>query len=323
MTSSLQNGHGQMKWIRLSDLPQPVHSAYVVRLDNYLYVTGGFGLERDVELCVFEFNLFLGNWNRLPDPKHKSGIPHVVCGKLVLFGGFDVATNKVTNQVSTYDKENNLWSAFYPDLKECRSFPAVVSHANHVIVAGGKNRDEILNDFEVMHTLECQWRKLKQCCLPKRVFNFSATISNHWLYLVRTIGSYPPSSSKQAFAIAMEAVMPSQDQESVKVENNWTRLSDVPHMNVTIVPDSFPPLLVGGSDSQGNTVSDILLYDAAAKSWNKVDALSRSRANVAIATISSRAIIVIGGCTDSRTKDTCKSSAVNIVELGYMDEPTM
>ena len=94
-------------------------------------------------------------------------------------------------------------------------------------------------------------------------------------------------------------------------------------MNVTIVPDSFPPLLVGGSDSQGKTVSDILLYDAATKSWKKVDALSRSRANVAIATISSRAIIVIGGCTDSRTKDTCKSSAVNIVELGYMDEPAM
>lgn len=311
-----------MKWIRLSNLPQPVHSAYVVRLDNNLYVTGGFGPEREVELSVFEFNLFHGNWRRLPDPQHKSGIPHVVCGKLVLFGGFDIATNKVTNQVSTYDKENNLWSSFYPNLKECRSFPAVVSHSNYVIVAGGKNREEILNDFEVMHTMECQWRKLKRC-LPKRVFNFSAMISNHWLYLVRTIGSYPPSSSKQAFAIAMDDVIPPQNMDSIKMENDWTSLSDAPHMNVTIVPDSFPPLLVGGSDSQGKTVSDILLYDATANSWKQVEALSSSRANVAVTTISNNAIIVIGGCTDSRTKDACKSSSVNIVELGYMDESSV
>ena len=318
----MQKGSGQMKWIRLNNLPHPLHSAYAIRLENNLYVAGGVGSEREVEIAIFEFNLFHGNWRRLPDPQHKSGIPHAVCGKLVLFGGFDVATNKITNQVSTYDKDNNVWTSFYPNLKECRCFPAVMSHANHVIVAGGRNREEILDDFEVMHTLECQWRKLSRC-LPKKTFNFSATISNHWLYLVRTVGSYPPSSSKQAYAIAMEDVIPPQDLDSVKMENDWTRLSDVPHMNVTVVPDSFPPLLVGGSDSQGKTVSDVLLYNATEKLWRKVETLSSSRANVAVATISNHAIIVIGGCSDSRTKDTCKSSAVNIVELGYMDDSTV
>ena len=290
-----------------------MHSAYAVRLDNNLYVTGGFGPVKEVEAGVFEFNLFHGDWRRLPNPQHKSAIPHVVCGKLVLFGGYDVVTNKSTNQVSTYDKENNVWSSLYPNLKECRSFPVVVSHANHVIVAGGRNREDILEDFEAMHTLECQWRKLRWC-LPKKMFNFSATIANHCLYLARTIGSHPPSSSKQAYTIAMD---PSQD---LDLKSGWIQLSDVPHMNVTIVPDLNPPLLVGGSDNQGNTLSDILLYDVTANAWKQVGALSGSRANVAVATISNRAIVVIGGCIDSHTKDTCKSSAVNIVELYYMDE---
>ena len=79
-------------------------------------------------------------------------------------------------------------------------------------------------------------------------------------------------------------------------------------------------LLVGGSDSQGNTINDVLLYDATANSWKKVDALSRNGANVSIATISNHAIIVIGECTNSRAKDTCKSS---VMELGYMDESPM
>lgn len=295
-----------------------MHSAYVVRLENNLYVAGGSGLEKDVEISVFEFNLFHGGWRRLPNPQHKSAIPHIVSKDLVLFGGFDVATNRATNQVSTYDKNNNLWTSVYPNLKECRSFPAVINHESHVIVAGGRNREDILDDMEVMHTLECQWRKLRRR-LPKKMFNFSATISNGCLYLVRTIGSYPPSSSKQAYTIAMKDIDINSSQH--RLENDWTCLSDVPHINVTVVPESFPPLLVGGSDSQGKVVKDnILLYTTSENAWKRVEALSSSRANVAVTTISSHAIIIIGGCTDSRTRETCKCSAVDIVELGYMDE---
>jgi len=297
-----------------------MHSAYAVRLGNNLYVAGGVGAEKEVELCVFEFSLFHGNWRRLPDPQHKSSVPHVVCEKLVLFGGYDVATNKITNQVSTYDKENNLWSSLYPNLKECRCLPAVISHGDYVIVAGGKCREGNLDDFEVMHTLECQWRKLKRH-LPKQMYNFSATISNCWLYLVRTVGSERPHNPKEAYAIAMNnVIIPSQDMDSMKMENDWTCLSDVPYINVTIVPNSLPPLLVGGSDSQGNTVNEILLYDASRNCWEQVGTLSSNRASVAVTTISNHAIVVIGGCTDSHTRDLCKSSAVNTVELGYMDE---
>ena len=128
-----------------------MHSAYAVRLENNLYVARGVGSDKEMELTVFEFDLFHGTWRCLPQPLHKSSIPHAVCGKLVLFGGFDTATNKITNQVSMYDKDNNVWTSFYPNLKECQCFPAVMSHTNHDIVAGGRNREDILDDFEVMH----------------------------------------------------------------------------------------------------------------------------------------------------------------------------
>ena len=99
-----------------------MHSAYAVKLENNFMWPEESG-QIEMELTVFEFDLFHGTWRCLLQPLHKSAIPHVVYGKLVLFGGFDAATNKITNQVSTYDKDNNVWTSFYPNLKECRCFP--------------------------------------------------------------------------------------------------------------------------------------------------------------------------------------------------------
>jgi len=328
------NNNKQMKWIRLNNLPVRLHSAYVVRLGNCLYVTGGVctsdkqdldatrqhthELSENVDSFVFEFNLFHGNWTLLPMVKHRSAVPHVVCGKLVLFGGLDLATNKVTNKVSTYDTKTENWTNHYPNLKESRCFPAVVSWGDYVIVAGGKQRYDKLNDIEVMHTMECQWSKLK-ILLPRKMFSLSATISNDTLYLTRTLGSFPPSTSKQVYAIPIRALL-NLPLNCESMNSDWSSLPDVPYINATIVPDAYPPMIVGGSDPQGNTVDVIMLYDVESSSWKQITTMSCRRAYVGVVNLSSHAIIVVGGCTESKTKDSCKSSAINIVELGYMDE---
>ena len=323
-----------MKWERLNNLPVRMHSAYVVRLGNCLYVTGGVcssdkpdldatrqhtqELRENVDSYVFEFNLFYGNWVPLPLAKHKSAVPHIVCDKLVLFGGLDLATNKVTNQVSTYNTKTDTWTNHYPNLRECRCFPAIVSWGDYVIVAGGKQRDDKLNDIEVMHTMECQWSKLK-IPLPRKMFSLSATVSDDTLYLTRTLGSFPPSTSKQVYAIPIRAVL-NQPQNYESLNSGWSSLPDVPYINATIVPDAYPPMIVGGSDPQGNTVNDIMLYDVESRSWNQITTMSYRRANAGVINLSNHAIVIVGGCTESKTKDTCKSSAINIVELGYVAE---
>ena len=336
---SLQKNGGPIKWKQLTNLPVKMYSAYVVRIANFLYVTGGVCSCENVDLSklvegsekqneaghgastrVFKFDLLSGNWNVLPLPKNKSAVPHVVCGKLVLFGGLDLDTNKVTDQVSTYDTINKSWTNDYPNLKEQRCFPAVVSWGDYVIVAGGKQREDKLNDIEVMHTTECHWTKVK-ISLPRKMFSLSATISSDTLYLTRTLGSSPPSTSKNVYSIPIKDVISqSQDNQPLTPNSGWSPLPDAPYINATILPDAYPPMIVGGSDPQGNTVEDISCYDVESKSWKKIGSLTDKLAYIAVTTITNHAIIVLGGCANSQTKDDCKSSATDSVQLGYVDE---
>ena len=43
----------------------------------------------------------------------------------------------MTNKVSTFDEDSQTWTSYYPDLLSVRRRPGIVSHLEHVIVAGG------------------------------------------------------------------------------------------------------------------------------------------------------------------------------------------
>jgi len=68
---------------------------------------------------------------------HYFGIPHIIGGKLAIIGGRLSASTKRTNKVSTFDVDSQTWTSYYPNLLSVRSKPGVVSHLEHVIVAGG------------------------------------------------------------------------------------------------------------------------------------------------------------------------------------------
>ena len=80
------------------------------------------------------------------------GIPHVIGDRLAIIGGCLSATEKVTNRVSTFDEDSQTWRSYYPDLLSIRGIPGVVSHLEHVIVAGGKCIDErtIQDDIAIL-----------------------------------------------------------------------------------------------------------------------------------------------------------------------------
>ena len=334
----LQKNGNPITWKPVTNLPVKMHSAYVVRINTVLYVTGGVCSSENVDLskllvdspsqkavassCVFMYDIFIGTWSTLLLLKHKSAVPHVVSGKLVLFGGLDMETNKITNHVSIYNPKIKSWTNDYPNLLEQRLFPAIVSWGDYVIVVGGKQREDILNDIEVMDTKNCHWIKV-ETPLPKKMFSLSATISNDMLYLSRTYGLPPPSTSAQVYYIPIKDVVTKSSttqSQNPAPHSRWSSLPDVPYINATIVPDAHPPMIVGGSDPrQGNTVEDIIRYSMESNSWEKVGSLPSKLANTAVTTISNHAIIVFGGCESSKTRDTCSSSAIDTVQLGYID----
>ena len=75
--------------------------------------------------------------------------------------------------------------SYYPDLLLVRSKPGVVSHLEHVIVAGGgrpTSEDDgtpvIQDDIEVLNWVEnSHWRKIASIKFPEPVYGFTPTIT--------------------------------------------------------------------------------------------------------------------------------------------------
>jgi len=128
-----------IKWTELANLPAPMFDAYVTVQDKKVYVAGGFSPDDDAEHQVYVYDVNTDHWGQLPPSGHCYGIPHIIGGKLAIIGGFLSATNRSTNKVSKFDETSQTWSSYYPDLLSARIRPGVVTHLEHVIVAGGGN----------------------------------------------------------------------------------------------------------------------------------------------------------------------------------------
>ena len=111
--------------------------------------------------CMHEYNINTDQWGQLIPSGHYYGIPHIIGGRLAIIGGRLSATKKMTNKLSTFDEDSQTWTSYYPDLFSVRSKPGVVSHLEHVIVAGGvrptaedDDTPVVQDDIEVLNWIE-------------------------------------------------------------------------------------------------------------------------------------------------------------------------
>ena len=321
---ALTSGRHHIKWTRLADLPAPLYGAYVAVQHHKIYVTGDSPVE-DAEHQVYVYDINTDQWGQLPPSGHYYGIPHIIGGKLVIIGGRLSATKKMTNKVSTFDEDNQTWTSYYPDLLSVRSKPGVVSHLEHVIVAGGvrsTSEDDdtrvVQDDIEVLNWIEnSHWRKLS-IKLPVPMFAFTPTItSDDHLLIVGHAGA--GKRLKNAHKIPITDVTASIDQQHNRdIPTKWTELTATDHWFTALVPSSMSlstPMVVGGHDD--GTTADIKVYDN--KSWKKIGSLSSARSQVAVAAVYNNAIIIIGGYTNGDGIANRDSSSVTVVELGQVE----
>ena len=151
----------------------------------------------DAEHQVYDvYNINDDQWGQLPPSGHYLGIAHIIGGRLAITGGRLSATKKMTNKVSTFDEGSQTWTSYYPDLLSVRSKPGVVSHLEHIIVAGGARPtaedDETpvaQDDIEVLNWIEnSHWRKVS-IKLPVVMYSFTPTISDDHLIIVGYCGA--------------------------------------------------------------------------------------------------------------------------------------
>ena len=330
---ALTSGRYHIKWTRLADLPAPFFSAYVVVQDKKVYVTGGDSPIEDAMQQMYVYDINTDQWGQLPPSGHYYGIPHIIGGKLVIIGGRLSATKKRTNKVSTFDEDSQTWTTYYPDLLSVRSKPGVVSHLEHVIVAGGtrsttEDDDTTVtqDDIEIFNWIEnSHWRKVS-IKLPVPMYGFTPTVSNNDDQLHLFIVSYDGENMKHhnvAYKLPIANITASIDQQdNSDTPTKWTEVTVTDHCYTTLVPSSSPPVnvVVGGEDTTGTIpTADIKMYDNSNKSWKKIGSLSSARSRVAVAAVYNNAIIIIGGCTKTVNLTNARSSSVTVMELGQAE----
>ena len=319
---ALASGRYNIKWTQLADLPVPLYSAYATVQHCKIYVAGGDGPIEDTKNQLYVYNINTDQWGQLPPSGHYYGIPHIIGGRLAIIGGRLSATKKRTNKVSTFDEDSQTWTSYYPDLLSVRSRPGVVSHLEHVIVAGGGRRKAedddtpvVQDDIEVLNWIEnSHWRKVS-IKLPVPMYSFIPTISNDHLL----IGSHCPSKTcKQFYNIPVANI--TAPNHNGDTHTKWTKLITPAQLYTKPVPNTSPPVVVGGEDLAGTTpTADIKMYDNSNKSWKKIGSLSSARSRVAVAAVYNNAIVVIGGCTNAHTTATAELSSLTVVELGQAE----
>ena len=316
---TLISGKYHIKWTQLADLPQPFWSTYVAVQHNKVYVIGQGPVE-DTKDRIYVYDVNTDRWGQLPPSGHYYGIPHIIGGKLTIIGGRLSGTDKRTNKVSTFDDDSQSWKAYYPDLVKVRSGPGVVSHLEYVIVAGGTqgaSRNDSYgipqDDIEILNWVENAHWRIVPIKLPEPMFSFRPIISDDHLLIVGYHG-VDSSCYKGAYKIPVASITKS-SQHKHNALAKWIKMTEATYWFTSLIPNSSPPVVIGGQNANNTIMADIFMYDYTNNTWKKVGSLSSARSYASVSAIYNNAIIVIGGYTRNKHELSAKS----LMELGQAE----
>jgi len=263
---------------------------------------------------VYVYDINNNQWDKLSSPGHCQGTLQIIDSKVTIIGGWDDTTNKRTNKVTTFI--NKRWTNYYPNMVKARVRPGVLSHLDYVIAVGGKLDDGTFSDdIEVLNYKQSPHWVIARIKLPVPMWCPSLTISGDLLYIV----GYEKATGMTNAAHQLPVDMITSSTVQLLTSNqtaHWTKLPPAPHYSTAIIPNSCPPVIIGGVNQQFVPTVDIRVLDVSNNSWKKIASLTTARASTAVVPINHDSILVIGGNTGGRSIEEFKANAITTVEKG-------
>ena len=308
-----------MKWTACTKLPVAMRLAHATVINDTLYIGGGQCTASDDDYYMFSYKIIDDQWIRLPLLPQAYGIPTNINNELCYIGGQDYSTSDPTNKVITL--HNDRWVTQYPSMITARQEHAVVSYQHYTIVAGGDDEDySTLDTIEVFNCNNNQWTILSTH-LPQPMSTINVTICNQ-SFIIAGYARANGLANKGTFIISMDSLVGADQQSLISStsedDNKWNELHPTPYWNTAIVPNTSPPVIIGGFNNQWKAVNDISLYDDISNSWRTVSSLPISCIDATVATIND-VIIVAGGCTDYSTMETANATNLTSIVLGQLE----
>ena len=297
--------------VKMADLPIPTAYATAVPIGRNVYIAGGVAPDDRSAQIVQVYNIDTGKWSTLPPAPQYLSEAISINNNLVLIGGRESSTGKITNMVSTWLVEEEKWTQTIPPMSTRRNRPGVLLLKNYLFVFGGIGEDDetLLNSFEVLNVEENQWSS-GHGLLPQPLESLKFGVFGDAVILTSACNSKTTciiKSWKIPVRVLEDSVTNSSSQPI-----QWTPIADTPYYQSSLLTNSEQPVLVGGH-SGGQSTKDISLYTP--DRWEIVGHLSEPRIEPAVVAINDTSFLVFGGYTNVQNALLVKSAELILYVL--------
>ncbi len=267
-------------------------NAQAVQLKTKVYVRGGTG-SIDTGSTIYTYEVPADAWVSMQSPAYLSALA-IYHSQLVLVGGIETTTRRVTDQLWTLQDEQT-WTQPLPPMPTARRSASAVSSGDHLVVAGGDAGPARTDSVEVYDGV--QWVRADP--LPVACRDIKSTYHSGMWYLM---GGYGQSTS--VFCTSLQSLIekatqqPSHSPDSSEQQSVWKTLLDVPCVYSSTTTLGGALLTVGGVDSNYKT-SSINMYSPLTRSWLHIGDMPEAVSATCSVTLTTGETILIGGLTGS------------------------
>ena len=313
MFQSDKMGQIYLQSVKMADLPIPTTYATAVPIGRNVYIAGGVAPDARSAEIVQVYNIDTGKWSTLPPAPQYNSEAIAINNNLVLIGGKESSTRKITNMVSTWLVEEERWTQTIPSMSTRRVRPGVLLLKNYLFVFGGRGEDNktLLDSFEVLNIEKNQWSSGRGL-LPQPLYAFELGVFGDTVILTSAWISTTIVTTK-SWKIPVRVLEDSVTNSSSQLIQ-WTPVANAPYFRSSLLINSKQPVLVGGDDQRDQPTKDISLYTP--DRWEIVGHLSEPRNRPAVVAISDTSFMVFGGFTNP--KDACQSLLKSVELITYV-----
>ena len=277
-------------------MPLGMSDAQAVLLRNKVYIGGGacdLFAESPASL-LFRYDFTDDSWDLLLETPTEGYVLTTYNSQLVLVGGKDPTTGKISNQLwvmdeQQWDPEQQYWAQPLPPMTTKCSRASAVSVDHHLIVAGGLN--DKLDRLNVVQVYDGhQWKRVQP--LPKAgYFMKSALLDGIW-YL-----SGGSEQEKEIYCASIHSLIATTSSKRAKQASVWKELPNVPLEWSTPIVIEKQLAVVGGYTYS----SAIHVYSHSTNSWVHVEDLPVACYSTCTLVLPTGELLVVGGETKSET----------------------
>ena len=208
--------------------------------------------------------------------------------KLTLVGGYDPSTYRVTNEIAVWERKwvSHQWTHPYPPMPTPRDSPAVATHNQWLVVAGGSDGGGLFsNDLAAVDLLNTDTRQwLSTTPLQVKCSHVTTAIVQDELYLVG-------GSLTTTLVVSLPDLVST---DSANTAKSWRTLHAPPLESSAAITLHGALLAVGGCHGNDRSTA-IHAYQPATNNWKQVGELPTARSHCACTVLPSGELLVAGG----------------------------